>query len=138
MPQHFGESFALLLLHRAALVGALAADLAFNLVEFGDPLQRLGRGWRRRRFGNVEPLPAPMCPTERGPLAHQPPQRLDLGCGIANPEGQSRPVDLNPQPREDQGLAIERAVIGIFRDHHIGDHLLGRQAASMSRAGAGA
>jgi hypothetical protein len=43
----------------------LAADLGFDLVEFGDPLQRLASNRRRRRFGEVEPLPAPMGPTER-------------------------------------------------------------------------
>src|SRR5438309_11525005 len=63
--QRFGERLGLLLSHRPALVGALAADLGFDLVEFGDPLQGLGGDRRRRRFGKVEPLPAPMCPTER-------------------------------------------------------------------------
>jgi len=37
-----------LLSHYPALVGALAADLGFDLVEFGDPLQRLGSNRRRR------------------------------------------------------------------------------------------
>jgi len=36
-----------------------------DLIEFSDPFQGLGGSWRRRRFGDVEPLPVPMCPTER-------------------------------------------------------------------------
>src|SRR5271170_4766285 len=49
---------------RPALLGALAADLGFDRVEFGDPLQGLGGDRRRGRFGKVEELPAPVCPAE--------------------------------------------------------------------------
>src|SRR5487761_1856827 len=45
-------------------------------------------------------------------LAHQPPEGPDLGGGIAGPEGQGRPLDRDALPRQDLGLAIERAVVG--------------------------
>ena len=62
--QRLDQRLGLLLPRRPAFVGALAADLGFDLVEFGNPLQGLGGDRRRRRFGEVEELPAPMCPTE--------------------------------------------------------------------------
>jgi hypothetical protein len=62
--QRRDERPGLLLPYRAPFIGPLAADLGFDRVEFGNPLQRLGRDRRRRRFGDVEPLPAPMGPAE--------------------------------------------------------------------------
>jgi len=36
--------------------------------------------------------------------------------------------DRNALPRQDLGLAVERAVVGIFGDDDMGNQLLGRQA----------
>jgi len=61
--------------------------------------------------------------------AHQPPQRLDLGGGVTHPAGQHRTVDRDALARQDLRLAIKRGVVGVFRHQHVGDQLLGRQAA---------
>jgi hypothetical protein len=57
------------------------------------------------------------------------PERFQFGSGIADPEGQRRPVGHDALARQDLGLAIERTMIGVFRDQHMGDHPLGRQTA---------
>jgi hypothetical protein len=54
---------------------------------------------------------------------------FDLGGAVAGPEGQGRPIDRNALTRQDLGLAVKRAVVGIFRDDDMGYQLLGRQAA---------
>ena len=46
-PQRRDQRLGFFLPRRPTFVGALAADLGFNLVEFGDPFQGLG-GDRRR------------------------------------------------------------------------------------------
>jgi hypothetical protein len=62
-------------------------------------------------------------------VAHQPPHWFDLDCGVAGPEGQRRPIDHNALPCQDLGLAVKRAVVGVFRDDDMGNQLLCRQAA---------
>src|SRR5437762_13464038 len=75
--QRCDERLGFLLSHRTALLGAVAADLGFDLVEFGDSLQGLGSDRCRGRFGEVEPLPAPMGPTECE--RHRPADALRIG-----------------------------------------------------------
>jgi hypothetical protein len=62
-------------------------------------------------------------------LAHQPPQRPDFGCRIADPGGQGRAVDHDALARQNLRLAVQWAVIGVFRYQHLGDQRLGRQTA---------
>ena len=57
--------------------------------------------------------------------------------GAADPVGQRRAVERDPLPGEDLRLAIKRKVVGVFGDQHLRDRRFGRQAASISRAGAG-
>ena len=49
--------------------------------------------------------------------------------GAADPVGQRRAIEIDALPGVDLGLAIERQVIGVFGDQHLGDRRLGRQAA---------
>src|SRR5207237_1176228 len=62
--QRRDQRLGFLLARRPALLGALAADLGFDLVDFGNPLEGLDGDRRRGGFGQVEELPAPVCPTE--------------------------------------------------------------------------
>ncbi|EDP61133.1 hypothetical protein BAL199_26911 [alpha proteobacterium BAL199] len=48
---------------------------------------------------------------------------------MADPVGQRRAVEGDPLAGVDLRLAIERRVVGILRDQHMGDHGLGRQPA---------
>ena len=63
------------------------------------------------------------------------PQRLQLGPGVAGPEGQGRAVQLDALPYEGLRLAVQGTVVGIFGDQYLGHQPLGRQPAL---AGAGA
>jgi hypothetical protein len=58
------QRLALGLTHSQPFGGTLAADARFDLVERGDPLQRLGRD-RRLAFGQVIETSAHMAPAER-------------------------------------------------------------------------
>ena len=49
--------------------------------------------------------------------------------GAADPIGQRRAIEVDPLPGVDLGLPVERQVIGVFGDQHLGDRRLGRQAA---------
>ena len=49
--------------------------------------------------------------------------------GASDPVGERRAIEMNALPLVDLRLAIERQVIGIFGDEHVGDRRLGRQAA---------
>lgn len=48
--------------------------------------------------------------------------------GAADPVGEHRALDVDALAGIDAGLTVERAVIGIFRDHHLGDQRIGRDA----------
>jgi hypothetical protein len=48
-------------------------------------------------------------------------QRLQPPAGAANPVGERRAVQLDAMAREDLRLAIERLVIAIFADQHMGE-----------------
>jgi hypothetical protein len=52
-----------------------------------------------------------------------------LGRRVAHPERQSRAIEDHALPRHDLRLAIQRQVIGIARDQHVGDKGFGRDAA---------
>jgi hypothetical protein len=56
-------------------------------------------------------------------------QRPQEPGGAADPIRQSGSVERDPLPRIDLSLPVERKVIGIFRDDHLGDRCLGRQPA---------
>lgn len=43
-----------------------------------------------------------------------------LGC-LADPVGEGGAVEVEPVALEDPGLAIERQVVGVLADHHIGE-----------------
>ena len=58
-------------------------------------------------------------------LVHRPQQEG----GAADPVGQGRAIEVDALPGVDLGLAIERQMIGVFGDQHLGDRRLGRQAA---------
>ncbi len=47
-------------------------------------------------------------------------QRLQQGRRFADPIGQGRAIQVNAVTVEYLGLAIEREVIGVFRDQHMG------------------
>ena len=49
--------------------------------------------------------------------------------GAANPVGERRTVEGDPLPGVDLRLAVERQMVGVFGDEHMGDRRLGRQAA---------
>ena len=49
--------------------------------------------------------------------------------GAANPVGERRTVERDPLPGVDLRLAVERQMIGVFGDQHMGDCRLGWQAA---------
>jgi hypothetical protein len=49
--------------------------------------------------------------------------------GSPDPIGERRTIEMDPLALVDLRLAIERQVIGIFGDEHVGDHRLGWQAA---------
>ncbi len=49
--------------------------------------------------------------------------------GAADPVGQGRAIELDALPGVDLGLPIQRKVIGVFGDQHLGHRRLGRQAA---------
>ncbi|TWB36935.1 hypothetical protein FBZ91_1086 [Nitrospirillum viridazoti] len=66
--------------------------------------------------------------------AHQPPDRRQLGGGVAHPEGQRRAVDHDALPGEALGLPVQGNVIGVFGDQHGRHQALGRQAA-LDQAG---
>ncbi len=53
----------------------------------------------------------------------------DLCRGVANRESQGRPIDRDALPRQDLGLAVKRAVVGIFRDDDMGNQPLAQQCA---------
>jgi hypothetical protein len=46
----------------------------------------------------------------------------------AGPVGQNLAADLDPLPRQDLRLAIQRQVVGVARDQDVGDRCLGRHA----------
>jgi hypothetical protein len=96
-PQRRDERLGFLLPHSPALIGTLAADLGFDPVEFGDPLQGLGSDRRGRRSGDIEPLPPPMCPTER--QRHRAAGALGIGEAAVG----GIPVGL-----QDAGIALEQ------------------------------
>jgi hypothetical protein len=70
-------------------------------------------------------------------LTQQPPYGFDFGRGMADPESQGRPIDRDPLPRQDLGLAIRRAVVGVLRHDMAINCSVGRPP-SLSRAGADA
>ena len=65
--------------------------------------------------------------------------RAQVERGSADPVGERRAVEMKALPFVDLRLAIERQMIGIFGDQHVGDQRL-RSAGrlSITRAGAGA
>jgi hypothetical protein len=48
--------------------------------------------------------------------------------GATNPVGQGRAVDLDAVAGPDLRLAVERQVVGVLGDQHVGHQRLGRQA----------
>jgi len=46
---------------------------------------------------------------------------------LADPACQRGAIQIDAGPGENLGLAIQRAVIGVFRDQHMGDRAFGRQ-----------
>ena len=54
---------------------------------------------------------------------------LQVEAGAADPIAEGRAVEVHALAPEDLGLAIERRVVGEFRDDDLGDQRLGRQAA---------
>ena len=59
------------------------------------------------------------------PLVH----RAQQEGGAPNPIGQGRAIERDALPRVDLGLPVQRKVIGVFGDQHLGNRRLGRQAA---------
>jgi hypothetical protein len=62
-------------------------------------------------------------------FAHQGPDRLQLGGGVAGPVGQGGAVDLDVLALQALGLTVERGVVGVLGDQHLGHHPLGGQTA---------
>jgi hypothetical protein len=54
-------------------------------------------------------------------------QRAELGGRLADPVRERRAVELDALAGVDLALAVEREVVGVLRDQHVGDHRLGRQ-----------
>ena len=48
---------------------------------------------------------------------------------LADPAGQGRAVQIQAGTRVDRRLAIQGAVVGVFRDEDMGERAFGRQAA---------
>jgi hypothetical protein len=61
-------------------------------------------------------------------------QWLQKGGGLADPVGQSGTIEIKPFAVEDPALAVERQVIGIFADQHVGQETWPR-AAPLDGAG---
>jgi len=61
-------------------------------------------------------------------------QRLQQGGGLADPIGQGGAIQIEPFAVEDLALAVERQVIGIFADQHMGQEARPRTA-TLDRAG---
>ena len=56
-------------------------------------------------------------------------QRAELGGGPADPVRERRAIELDALPGVDLALPVERQVVGVFADQHMGDQRLGRQPA---------
>ena len=56
-------------------------------------------------------------------------QRFQKGSRLANPVGQCGPLEIKSVTVEDEALAIERQVIGILADQHVGQQSRARSAA---------
>ncbi len=54
---------------------------------------------------------------------------------LADPVGQDCAVQIKARPRENLALAIQRQMISIFADQHMGERRLGRQTAHDQMAG---
>ena len=55
--------------------------------------------------------------------------RPQMECGASDPVGERRAVEADALALVNLRLAIERQMIGVFGDQHVGDGRLGRQAA---------
>ena len=55
-------------------------------------------------------------------------QRLQPPAGAANPVGERRAIELDALPGEDLALPVERKVIAVLGDQHMGEQSRGRQA----------
>ena len=56
-------------------------------------------------------------------------QRAELGGGAPDPVREGRAIELDALAGVDLALPIERQVVGVLRDQHMGDERLGRQPA---------
>jgi hypothetical protein len=63
--------------------------------------------------------------------------RSQMERGPSDPIGKTRAAEAQALALINLRLAIERRVIGVFGDEHVGNRRLGRQAASISRAATG-
>ena len=85
--------------------------------------------------------PAPWVQHRRPRLVHEDPvgclqvrphlldDRPEVEAGPPDPVAQGRPIECNPLPLVDPGLAIEREVVAELRDDDLGDQRFGRQPA---------
>ena len=105
-----------------ALPGAVVARNRPEIAGLG----AAAAGIEHRRAGLVDKQPG----RAEQDLAQPPPQRHQLGGGIADPERQHRAVDLDPLRQQDLGLSVKRQMPGVFADQHMRDHRLGRQASA--------
>jgi hypothetical protein len=62
-------------------------------------------------------------------FAQPQPQRLELRRSITDPERQHRAFNIDALCEQHLGLPVERRVVGILGDQHMGDHRFGRQPA---------
>ena len=65
-------------------------------------------------------------------------QRLEPPAGTADPVGERRAVQLNALPGEDLALSIERKVIAVLGDQHVGERAGVARPLAIGRSGAGA
>ena len=57
--------------------------------------------------------------------------RPEVEAGLADPVAQGGPVERDPLPPVDLGLAVERQVVSELGDDDLGDQRLGGQAARL-------
>jgi len=69
------------------------------------------------------------------PLAQVRDDRPEREAGAADPVAERRPVERDPLPPADPGLAVERKMVSGLRDHDLGDQRLGGQAAGDDMLG---
>jgi hypothetical protein len=56
-------------------------------------------------------------------------QRLDQECRLADPVGQGRSLELDPCPAIDDALPVQRGMVAILGDQHVGEEVRARAPA---------